>query len=644
MQLTAPSLPLDPTAAVVTPGSPLTGGASAADAGPGLFGALLLSAQTDAAGPSVAADADEETTGESSRSSDVSRSATDAVPADAMAAWLASGGTWSPPPAAPSIGVQGTASESETVEPASTSSADSTAAASSTPASATAETGVTRTATSSRPARFLCAASTISTAMENDSPVTAVADENAGGEETSSTVQTRATATPVPTATLAAAAPSDSAVVQPTSRTFSDAPRTDAPVSVSSSAAVAPADPAEVVFSVDPTTIRPKSNVAAANAGDTTGSSAIGSASTEVSREVTLRSVTVVSTEPLPQETTSPTTSPALSATRSTPLRSDAALPGATALMSDAKATARVQPDSDAIRATAAAATTGTPVQVDAQTVGNASRAVAVPASAGAGAALSPRASSDRADVQAENIAAGEGEGSPASVSRNRGREKNALTSTGDSVKNASDALGTNAAKSTDLMPDSAPMPTSSAAFAVREAAPVSAAETTATGADTPAQMTAAAHRTVETVMTAVDRYADSAKTVKLQFTVSGVDLSVHVAMRGEAIHTTFLTDSAELRTALASQWHAVTGQADDRSQRLADPVFTTAKSETLSADGGGAQSRDSSSRQQEAASTPAFASNFLRAAAARPVSTTVPAAAATTVRPLTNRLLHAFA
>lgn len=150
-----------------------------------------------------------------------------------------------------------------------------------------------------------------------------------------------------------------------------------------------------------------------------------------------------------------------------------------------------------------------------------------------------------------------------------------------------------------------------------------------------------AARRTIETVLTGADRFADASRAVNLRFSVSGVDLAVHVALRGDAIHTTFRTDSPELRTALADQWREVTG--DDRSHRLADPVFTPGRGEASPGGGNGSPSRDSSARQG-AWTGAAENSARLAARAASPRASAAPAAPAATVRPATPRLLHAFA
>jgi hypothetical protein len=105
----------------------------------------------------------------------------------------------------------------------------------------------------------------------------------------------------------------------------------------------------------------------------------------------------------------------------------------------------------------------------------------------------------------------------------------------------------------------------------------------------------------VEAALNAVERVRDAGHTsveLKLSF---GDDtrLAVRVEFRDGAVHTTFRTDSADLRQALASQWReaapAVFAAAPDRSVRVADPVFTTASGSldtTGTSTGGEANSR----------------------------------------------------
>ncbi|MBI5766919.1 MAG: hypothetical protein HZA93_03940 [Verrucomicrobia bacterium] len=95
--------------------------------------------------------------------------------------------------------------------------------------------------------------------------------------------------------------------------------------------------------------------------------------------------------------------------------------------------------------------------------------------------------------------------------------------------------------------------------------------------ATAPAPMPATAHRAVEAVLTAVERFGAAERhAVNLQFSVGGADLAVRVELRADEVRATFRTDSPELRAALAHEWQAVAGDAGDRPFRLAPAVITS--------------------------------------------------------------------
>ena len=115
-------------------------------------------------------------------------------------------------------------------------------------------------------------------------------------------------------------------------------------------------------------------------------------------------------------------------------------------------------------------------------------------------------------------------------------------------------------------------------------------------------EVASAARHAVDSAMAIADHFTTGGqRAVSLQFSVSGVDLAVRVELRGDSVHTTFRTDSPELRTALAHEWQSVVAaQPGEGAQRLADPVFAAAsKSDSLmQADSGGAQQREPGARE----------------------------------------------
>lgn len=124
------------------------------------------------------------------------------------------------------------------------------------------------------------------------------------------------------------------------------------------------------------------------------------------------------------------------------------------------------------------------------------------------------------------------------------------------------------------------------------------------------------AHRAVEAVFMAVNQAAADrhGAVVTLQFCVGGSDLAVRVQVQGDAVHTTFRTESPELRAVLAQEWSATASSFTGETLRLAEPVFT--------ADGGSSMfsERDSSQSWQEPAE-----SRFAPARPRRAARTTSP-------------------
>lgn len=184
--------------------------------------------------------------------------------------------------------------------------------------------------------------------------------------------------------------------------------------------------------------------------------------------------------------------------------------------------------------------------------------------------------------------------------------DKKSLTTEATSVADATAPLGINAAKPEIQM--SAFAPNASSSSAVADAGSVVAAEHGHIEAfaqpdlsDTHAEVAQAARRSVASAIAVAEHFGTGDKrAVTLQFSVSGVDLGVRVELRDSGIHTTFRTDSPELRNALAREWQAVTStQLPDRSSRMADPVFASASSgSSTQGDAGSADQRGAHSRE----------------------------------------------
>jgi hypothetical protein len=210
-------------------------------------------------------------------------------------------------------------------------------------------------------------------------------------------------------------------------------------------------------------------------------------------------------------------------------------------------------------------------------------------------------------NVTLENFAGSSVRISEKSISVDKSAQKKSLVIDEESDVKRSTAVGINAAKSG--IPMSVSAPSSSATSPVNEApsfsvAPLSFEGLTKDSAATTPELDHTARRAVESAMAAVEHFTNSdQKSVNLQFTVSGVDLAVRVELRGENVHTTFRTDSPELRNALANEWQAVNnGPTGDGTHRFADPVFMTPSgtASTGSDFGAASQQRQSGSRQNQ--------------------------------------------
>jgi hypothetical protein len=139
----------------------------------------------------------------------------------------------------------------------------------------------------------------------------------------------------------------------------------------------------------------------------------------------------------------------------------------------------------------------------------------------------------------------------------------------------------------------------------------------------------------------ALERHVDAAsKSVDLKFSVGGEKLDLRVELRDGTVHTTFRTESPELRTALASEWRASVPVETGGSVRLADPVFNAGSAGGEAAFGSAGQGASQQRSPQDRAPAAFHLPHDFLDNTAMPESPTVPSAAH--ARPLS--LLNAFA
>jgi len=196
----------------------------------------------------------------------------------------------------------------------------------------------------------------------------------------------------------------------------------------------------------------------------------------------------------------------------------------------------------------------------------------------------------------------------------NNAAEKTFLNTAVESLKSKASGAGIDVANSSDNMPaqftsrrvsvDQLEIPLRTNGreiFPVLNGTPNFSASTEASVEATPAPVLA--HRAVETILNVVDAQRQSsanASSVNLHFKFGGDDLAVRVQMRGGEVQTQFLTDSAELRSALTSEWQIMAGQGGAAGLRLLDPVIMPASASVSSGFGNAAQGQNHAQQQAQ--------------------------------------------
>ncbi|MEY2878834.1 MAG: hypothetical protein RLZZ15_1214 [Verrucomicrobiota bacterium] len=246
-------------------------------------------------------------------------------------------------------------------------------------------------------------------------------------------------------------------------------------------------------------------------------------------------------------------------------------------------------------------------------------RLVAMPTRVDAFHAVSPRVGrvAIPAEIGEEKNAACVAEKIPAEKSAPSPRAKTFLSPVRERVTADDSDLGIGLAKPTPPMPafhfDHRPAPVAASALPTPVPFADGVIDTHAAASLPPAPV--AAHRAVEAVLTAADRFATGDRhAVTLRFSVGGADLDVRVELRAEQVNTTFRTDSAELRAALAQEWQAAGPETSARTVRVAPPVFVSSFQDAATGDGGSRQ-RDARDRR----ATAPFAVDSIRALRAAP-------------------------
>jgi len=224
--------------------------------------------------------------------------------------------------------------------------------------------------------------------------------------------------------------------------------------------------------------------------------------------------------------------------------------------------------------------------------------------------------------------------------SSNGKEEKKSLSVDGKDLTSPSKSIGTSAANRENVMPYSAVNKSPAVEFSTTARDGIQA--NVAADAKTEATVATHAPRLVQEIRQIADRISVvDRNSVEMRFDFSATDrLSVRVEYRDGIVHTTFRTDSAELRDAISHEWQGQAA-ADQRPYRMAEPVYsqTTSNRQDFSSLGG-----DGSGRQRafEQPAVPASAGS------ARNMNFTTqseaPTLASRVFRPETSHHLHALA
>lgn len=208
-----------------------------------------------------------------------------------------------------------------------------------------------------------------------------------------------------------------------------------------------------------------------------------------------------------------------------------------------------------------------------------------------------------------ENSAAAPGHIALDAVEDGNPLEKSFVSNDGKKVTRHREGDGIEAAKSLPVMPTSTLASPSAQPAVTASSALITGTEGLAERVE-PQNMLAlalddvrTAHEAVEVVLRTADRLASlTHKSVKLEFAVAGERLDVRVELRANEVLTTFHTESAELRAALAQEWQGVAASTGhgERTLRLLPADFGSAGNDTSHASSGDAQSRQREAAQQQ--------------------------------------------
>jgi hypothetical protein len=207
----------------------------------------------------------------------------------------------------------------------------------------------------------------------------------------------------------------------------------------------------------------------------------------------------------------------------------------------------------------------------------------------------------------AEKIAASPQNAGSAPAQGAKGQDKKILPADSKPVTESNEAVGIAVAKVAPVMPTAAP--TERPPSAIVAPVPVLAVSSSSSQASGTTQGAVSQQGIAQNAVDAAISAAESLSTgnqqaVNMQFSVGNADLSLRVELKNGEIHTTFRTDSADLRLDLQHEWQSANPGSGTGSVRLAEPIFTSSGNASSSAAGEFAQQRGGQGRPDSSPST----------------------------------------
>jgi hypothetical protein len=214
----------------------------------------------------------------------------------------------------------------------------------------------------------------------------------------------------------------------------------------------------------------------------------------------------------------------------------------------------------------------------------------------------------------AEKIAGSAANTGSSAATAGKSQDKKILTADSKSVTESIEPVGIGVAKVAPVMPTAAPAerPTAAMVAPVPILAGSSTSSQAAATTPGPVSQQGVAQSAVDAAITAAESLSTgSQQAVNMQFSVGNADLSLRVELKNGEIHTTFRTDSADLRLDLQHEWQSANPGSGSGTVKLAEPIFTSSGNAASSAAGENAQQQRGGQARQDGSPSASGSSGF---------------------------------